>query len=240
MSPSRKDGASDSSPRQTSLRLPQLSQWRPKKLAAELIRGMGLGSAVALNMLDMIGVGPFITLPLVVAAMHGPQAIARVGSGAALAVCDGLVMAELGASMPTRRRLLRISKADLRAQELGPPGVVSFYLATDVQRAALDCFRMHRACGLRGLSVAESAQRFAAAQSASSAIPLLGRLEANCRDHAGNLAGDGQRALLAVVLLYRRITSIGRLSKFLWGGVLLTLAWVISRGRHAFSRRAGV
>ena len=36
---------------------------------------MGLGSAVALNMLDMIGVGPFITLPLVVAAMHGPQAL---------------------------------------------------------------------------------------------------------------------------------------------------------------------
>ena len=55
---------------------------------------MGLGSAVALNMLDMIGVGPFITLPLVVAAMHGPQALLGWILGAALAVCDGLVVAE--------------------------------------------------------------------------------------------------------------------------------------------------
>ena len=66
----------------------------------QLIRGMGLGSAVALNMLDMIGVGPFITLPLVVVAMHGPQALLGWILGAALAVCDGLVCAELGASMP--------------------------------------------------------------------------------------------------------------------------------------------
>src|SRR5437762_328405 len=40
-----------------------------------LIRGIGLGGATALNMIDMIGVGPFITMPLVVAAMGGPQAL---------------------------------------------------------------------------------------------------------------------------------------------------------------------
>ena len=40
-----------------------------------LIRGMGLGSATALNMIDMIGVGPFITMPLVLGAMGGPQAM---------------------------------------------------------------------------------------------------------------------------------------------------------------------
>src|SRR5208283_532465 len=44
-----------------------------------LIRGMGLGSATALNMIDMIGVGPFITMPLVLSAMGGPQALP--GSG---------------------------------------------------------------------------------------------------------------------------------------------------------------
>jgi hypothetical protein len=38
----------------------------------KLIRGIGLGTATALNMIDMIGVGPFITMPLVVAAMGGP------------------------------------------------------------------------------------------------------------------------------------------------------------------------
>src|SRR5438874_6965048 len=65
-----------------------------------LIRGIGLGTATALNMIDMIGVGPFITMPLVVAAMGGPQAMLGWIIGALLAICDGLVWAELGAAMP--------------------------------------------------------------------------------------------------------------------------------------------
>src|ERR1017187_5046099 len=65
-----------------------------------LIRGMGLGSATALNMIDMIGVGPFITMPLVLGAMGGPQAMLGWVVGALLAVCDGLGSAELGAALP--------------------------------------------------------------------------------------------------------------------------------------------
>src|SRR5437762_14202689 len=61
---------------------------------------MGLGSATALNMIDMIGVGPFITMPLVLSAMGGPQALLGWTAGALLAVCDGLVSAELGAALP--------------------------------------------------------------------------------------------------------------------------------------------
>src|SRR5712675_615230 len=75
----------------------------PTKLDANsssLIRGLGLGTATALNMIDMIGVGPFITMPLVVAAMGGPQALLGWIVGALLAICDGLVWAELGAAMP--------------------------------------------------------------------------------------------------------------------------------------------
>src|SRR6266852_4906613 len=65
-----------------------------------LIRGMGLASATALNMIDMIGVGPFITIPLILSAMGGPQAMLGWIAGALFAVCDGLVWAELGAAMP--------------------------------------------------------------------------------------------------------------------------------------------
>ncbi|HLI76588.1 MAG TPA: amino acid permease, partial [Acidobacteriaceae bacterium] len=63
-------------------------------------RTLGLPGAVTLNLLDMIGVGPFITLPLLVGAMGGPQAMLGWFLGALLAVCDGLVWAELGAAMP--------------------------------------------------------------------------------------------------------------------------------------------
>src|SRR5579885_3310948 len=66
----------------------------------QLIRGIGLGSATALNMIDMIGVGPFITLPLIIGAMGGPQAMLGWILGALFAICDGLVWAELGAAMP--------------------------------------------------------------------------------------------------------------------------------------------
>src|SRR5256885_14796475 len=65
-----------------------------------LIRGIGLGSATTLNMIDMIGVGPFITMPLIIAAMGGPQAMLGWIFGAFFAICDGLVWAELGAAMP--------------------------------------------------------------------------------------------------------------------------------------------
>src|SRR6476646_9288662 len=65
-----------------------------------LIRGIGVSSATALNMIDMIGVGPFITIPLIVGAMGGPQAMLGWILGAGFAICDGLVWAELGAAMP--------------------------------------------------------------------------------------------------------------------------------------------
>src|SRR5207237_10057163 len=66
----------------------------------QLIRGVGLASATTLNMIDMIGVGPFITIPTIIAAMSGPQAMLGWICGAVLVMCDGLVWAELGAAMP--------------------------------------------------------------------------------------------------------------------------------------------
>src|SRR5258708_9315988 len=69
----------------------------------KLIRGVGVTGATTLNMIDMIGVGPFITMPLIIAAMGGPQAMLGWIFGALLVMCDGLVWSELGASMPKSR-----------------------------------------------------------------------------------------------------------------------------------------
>src|ERR1700677_1339041 len=63
-------------------------------------RSVGLLSAAAINMTQMVGIGPFITIPLMVATFAGPQAIVRWIAGALLAICDGLVWAEPGAAMP--------------------------------------------------------------------------------------------------------------------------------------------
>ena len=56
----------------------------------ELIRGVGLAGATTLNMIDMIGVGPFITISLIVSAAGGPQAMLGWILGAVFALCDGL------------------------------------------------------------------------------------------------------------------------------------------------------
>lgn len=66
----------------------------------ELIRGLGLKESTAANVVEMVGIGPFITIPILLAAMNGPHAMLGWLLGAVLAICDGLVWAELGAAMP--------------------------------------------------------------------------------------------------------------------------------------------
>ncbi len=65
-----------------------------------LARGIGLVQATSLNVANMVGVGPFITLPLFIKTMHGPQAMVGWIAGAILVLCDGLVWSELGAALP--------------------------------------------------------------------------------------------------------------------------------------------
>jgi len=66
----------------------------------ELPRGLGLWQAVSLNVTNMIGIGPFITIPAFIAAMGGPHAVIAWIVAAILVVCDGLVWSELGAALP--------------------------------------------------------------------------------------------------------------------------------------------
>lgn len=201
---------------------------QPTGEPAQLIRGMGLGGAVSLNMLDMIGVGPFITLPLVVAAMHGPQAILGWIAGALLAICDGLVIAELGASMPKAGGSYEYLK-----QIYGPNGfgrLVSFLFIWQLTFSA----PLSIASGCIGLSAYAgylwpNLRTVITRRSLHILVPVVGRLEASIVITPGTFLAMGA-CLLAVLLLYRRITGVGRVSKWLWGGVLLTLAWVVSAG----------
>jgi len=65
-----------------------------------MIRGVGLRSAVAINVVTMIGAGPLITIPLIVVALHGSVSIVAWIAGAVIALCDGLVYAELASRLP--------------------------------------------------------------------------------------------------------------------------------------------
>src|SRR5882672_5052646 len=65
-----------------------------------LTRGFGLMQATALNMSNMVGVGPFITIPLLMSAMGGPQALLGWLIAILIVIPDGLVWSELGAALP--------------------------------------------------------------------------------------------------------------------------------------------
>ena len=65
-----------------------------------VVREFGPIQAVALNMSNMVGAGPFITIPLIIASMGGPQCMLGWLLGSVLALCDGLVWSELAAAMP--------------------------------------------------------------------------------------------------------------------------------------------
>jgi amino acid transporter len=66
----------------------------------KLVRGLGLPQSIALNISNMVGIGPFVTIPLFIAAMNGPQALIAWVIAAVLVICDGLVWSELGAALP--------------------------------------------------------------------------------------------------------------------------------------------
>ena len=67
---------------------------------AEMNRRLGLWHASAINMTDMVGIGPFITLPMVIGMMNGPYFLYAWIAGALLSIVDGMVWSELGAAFP--------------------------------------------------------------------------------------------------------------------------------------------
>jgi amino acid transporter len=194
----------------------------------ELIRGVGLWGATTLNMIDMIGVGPFITIPLIIAAMGGPQAMLGWILGAVLAMCDGMVWAELGAALPGSGGSYRYLAQIYGPRKLGH--LMSFLFIWQLTFSA----PLSIASGTIGLAQYATYIFPGLGQETKVTVPVLGNVEINAVPVA--LVAIATVAL-AVVLLYRRITLIERLSKFLWVGVMLTILWVITAGVTHFDRK---
>src|SRR5271165_1291570 len=179
-----------------------------------LVRGIGLGSATALNMIDMIGVGPFITIPLIISAMGGPQAMLGWILGAVLAICDGLVWAELGAAMPGSGGSYRYLKEIYGPQTLGR--LLSFLFIWQISFSA----PLSIASGCIGLAhyagyLWPGLERILATNTLQLALPLVGMLEARVVVMPATFVAISTCACV-VFLLYRRITAIGKLAELLW------------------------
>ena len=168
---------------------------------AEFERGIGLRSAIAINMTQMCGIGPFVTIPLMIAALGGPQAAFGWIVGALLALADGLVWAELGAGMPgAGGTYLYLREAfQYRTGRLMP----FLFVWT-----AMFTIPLIMATGVIGL-----------VQYLGYLIPGMSWVEI----HAVSLA------IVAIVLcaLWRRVSENGAISTVLWAVALVSLLIVI-------------
>ena len=170
-----------------------------------LKREIGLWRGVALNMIDMVGIGPFITIPFIVGAMGGARCMAAWLLAGLLAICDGIVTAELAAEMPRAGG----SYVFLR-ESFGRAGrLISFLFLFQILISA-------------PLSLASGCIGFA--QYLVPIAPIAGH----------KIEITATIVCVAIVfLLLRRIDAIGRFSVILWIGVLGTIAVVIFAGlRH--------
>lgn len=173
-----------------------------------LKRDLSLTQAVALNMIDMVGIGPFVVLPIVIGIMGGPQHISAWIAGAVLALIDGLIWAEFGAALPRAGG----SYVFLR-ESYGPKWgrLMSFLLIWQTMIQA-------------PLVIASGSIGFA--QYLSYIVPL---------DDVTRKVASGTLVILLTILLYRKISTVGKISVALWIGVLGTMAWFIFGGLSHFN-----
>jgi amino acid transporter len=175
---------------------------------------VGLRSAVAFNMLEMIGVGPFITLPLVIAAAGYRLSVWAWVLGAVIAVADGLVWAELGAAFPRAGGSYAFLREIYGPEKAG--NWLSFLYVWQVSFSA----PLSIASGCIGLSSFLAWFWPGLDGAPLAAWPAL---------HYSNFAAAAA-CLLVTALLYRNLSSVTRLAWVLFAGVLAAIAGVIVSG----------
>ncbi|MGH7678523.1 MAG: APC family permease [Gemmatimonadaceae bacterium] len=175
----------------------------------QLTRHFGLLPATALNMTNMMGAGPFITIPLLMSALAGPQAMLGWIVALVIVICDGMVWSELGAAMPGSGGSFHYLREAFGPQRLGRLMgflfVWQFVLSGPLEIASgYIGFANYAGYIWKGITRTE----------VLILITIVG--------------------LLNIALLYRRIQSIAKITISLWAGTLLTVLAVIVTGAANF------
>ncbi|MGH9534441.1 MAG: APC family permease [Terriglobales bacterium] len=178
--------------------------------AGGLVKSLSLLQASAFNMSNMVGIGVFLTIPLILNALPGPQALLGWLVGAFLAICDGMIWCELGAALP------------------GSGGSYLYLRETFGPRrwGRLIAFLFIWQFILSGpLEIASGSIGFAQYSRyffPHMAVAWQGLLAAGV-------------ALAAMLLAYRRIESVGKITVVLWAGMMTAVGMTILAGFTHFS-----
>ncbi len=171
--------------------------------APKLQRSLGLFQSTVLNMIDMVGIGPFVTLPIVMGLMGGMFLYAWI-AGAILSLIDAMIWSELGAAYPLAGGSYNFLKEAYGKNGMGR--MMSFlYVWQTIIQAPL-----------------------VAASAAIGFSQYLGYLVQ--LDVWQQKLVSAAVIVFVTLLLYRKIDSIGKIGVLLWTGVILTLGWIIIGG----------
>src|SRR6266576_2426097 len=180
--------------------------------ASPMVRRFGLIHATALNMTNMIGIGPFITIPLLMSALGGPQAMLGWLVALVIVTCDGMVWSELGAALPGSGGSFGYLRHGFGAANVGRLMgflfVWQFVLSGPLEIASgYIGFSQYLGYIWKGITPRQTML----------VVTIIG---------LANLA-----------LLYRRITSIATITVALWIGTIVTVIVIVVTGARHFDAR---
>jgi amino acid transporter len=189
---------------------------------------LSLTQSISVNMSTMVGIGPFITIPVFLAKMGGPHALIGWVLGAVVALADGLVWSELAAAFPGSGGTYHFYDAVYGARRIGRMlkflFVWQFLLSGPLEIAS-------GAIGISQYAGYLWPVLKSVAWEASLNVPLAGVVKPKIV--------NGQLFAILVMgaitwLAYRRIEAAGRVMLILWLGMLATVTWVIVVGLARF------
>jgi amino acid transporter len=175
-------------------------------------RRFGLIHATALNMTNMIGIGPFITIPLLMSALGGPQSMLGWAVALIIVLCDGMVWSELGAAMPGSGGSFGYLRKGYGEQKLGRLMGFLFvwqFILSGPLEIASGYIGFSQYLGYIWKGITPSRMMLV--------VTVVG--------------------LLNVALLYRRIKSIATITLTLWVGTIITVIAVIVTGAFHFDSK---
>lgn len=170
----------------------------------KLERRLGLFQSTVINMIDMVGIGPFVVLSIVIQLMGGPWFLYAWLAGAILSIIDAMIWSELGAAFPLAGGSFNFLRASYGEKSWGKLFSFLYVWQTMLQAP---------------LVVASGAIGFA--HYFGYLVPL--------NDITSRIV-SGSIVILLTLLLYRKIETIGKISILLWSGVIFTMLWIIYGG----------
>ncbi len=169
-------------------------------------RKINLLQATSINMIDMVGIGPFVVMPFVVARFDNGLFIWAWVFGAFTALVDAMTWSELGAKYPLAGGTYNFHRIAF-GEKGGKLMSFLFVWQTSIQAP---------------LVVASAAIGFA--QYLTYLVPL---------EFWQQKIVSGGLVILVFLLLYRKIETIGKISVVMGSIVVLTIIWIISSGLMA-------